>query len=254
MNIESTTDYSTFKDKNKIRYKEAVNSHNEIIDKKANHISSTDEILDKIENLLNSKNNTIIIGICGIPSSGKSTITTELNKHFNKIKEDKCFYLPLDGYHYYLNQLNEDQIKYRGRIDTFNIDKFNKNLVDLKKSVINNEVTNYHYPNFNHEQKDPVESSLILKLNPKSPQIILVEGIYIFDNLIDQQVFDLKVFLLSDIENSLDRLIKRSIEARICNDMENACIRAYDSDLNNMAYVLKNSIIDKDTLFIQYLP
>lgn len=82
-------------------------------------------ILDFLQLQLKLKSK-VIIGICGIPGSGKSTFSVQLS---NSLPDS--IVIPFDGYHKYRKELNEDQIKYRGRFDTFNLDKFKSDFLEF---------------------------------------------------------------------------------------------------------------------------
>lgn len=60
-----------------------------------------------------------MVGVCGVPGSGKSTISQALATRFKH-----AIVLPMDGFHLYRNQLNEDGLKRRGAAFTFDLQKF----------------------------------------------------------------------------------------------------------------------------------
>jgi pantothenate kinase len=64
-----------------------------------------------------------LIGICGIPGAGKSTIAHSLTQLL-----PLSVVLPMDGFHIMRNQLTEEGIKRRGAAFTFDLEKFNQKI------------------------------------------------------------------------------------------------------------------------------
>jgi len=251
---------------NNILLKDVCNNYNNIINSKQyqnNTNTSYSDIPKTIIDLYKQTylNQPIIIGISGIPGSGKSSLALSIQNSINDLlnntnnsqdtSQEICVILPMDGYHLYAKGLTSDQLKYRGRIDTFDLDRFNKDLINLSHNIKSNNLITLKFPNFDHKLKDPTDDGI--QINLEINKIILVEGIYLYNEKVNQDEFNLKLFIKSDIENSMNRVAKRSIEANICNNDEEALQRAFDNDLNNANYVLKNSILDKYMLFVNYI-
>lgn len=60
-----------------------------------------------------------MIGVCGIPGSGKSTISRKVSQ-----KLQHSVVLPMDGFHIVRKLLTEEGIIRRGAAFTFDLDKF----------------------------------------------------------------------------------------------------------------------------------
>lgn len=67
------------------------------------------EILEIIK-----KQKLYLIAIAGVPGAGKSTISALISQHLPHSQV-----VPMDGYHLYRNQLDEEQMKRRGAAFTF---------------------------------------------------------------------------------------------------------------------------------------
>ena len=67
------------------------------------------------------------IGVCGIPGAGKSTIS-------DKLKESlpKSIIVPMDGFHLYRKDLDEEGTRRRGAPFTFGLKSFKEKLLQFK--------------------------------------------------------------------------------------------------------------------------
>ena len=88
-----------------------------------------------------------LIGICGIPGSGKSYFASKLHKEL-----PKSLIIPMDGYHLYRKDLTEEGMKYRGAAFTFDLQKFANKIREIKQR---NNFPAY-FPSFDHAKKDPI--------------------------------------------------------------------------------------------------
>jgi pantothenate kinase len=110
---------------------------------------------------LKETNKKIFVGIAGSPGSGKSTISTEVSKILNDKISNICVVVPMDGFHYYKEELNkmedvENAYKRRGSPFTFNSSAFFKLLKQLKEN------NSGKAPSFDHKIGDPIEEDIII--------------------------------------------------------------------------------------------
>lgn len=102
-----------------------------------------------------------------MPGSGKTYYCSNvLAKRFPEAK-----IIPMDGYHIYRKDLDEEGIRRRGAPFTFDHQKFKADLIKLRKY---GEGT---FPQFEHHVKDPVEDAIKIT---KDDKIIIIEGLYLF--------------------------------------------------------------------------
>ena len=138
-----------------------------------------------------------LIGICGIPGAGKSTLAQKLHHHL-----PKSIIIPMDGYHLYRKDLDEQGLKYRGAPSTFDLTKFKEKMLEVRKR---NSFPIY-FPSFDHAVKDPIENDI--KLTEEIEHVI-VEGLYLFDKSLELEgCWDLKIWLEGNLESCLERLVK----------------------------------------------
>jgi len=208
--------------------------------------------ISHIENFEKDKNKKIVIGISGIPGSGKSSFAAFLKSQLNSIQNLSTKVIPLDGFHKYRRELNEEQIKFRGRIDTFDLESFEKKLKELRELKKEGEAKDVYFPSFVHELKDPKENDIKIE---HSDNIIIIEGLYLFVNGLNidlDKFFDLKIFLESDLDKAMERVAFRNFEAGISNSLEDSIQRVNYNDKVNAEYVLKNSNFE-NTILIKYI-
>ena len=117
------------------------------------------------------KNEQYWIGLAGNPGSGKSTLAEALLKRLDGL----LTVIPLDGFHYYREELDDmedvdEAYARRGAPFTFNAEKF---VSVIKAAHREGKGT---FPDFDHRAGDPVEHAIALSAGP---QVVLVEGNYV---------------------------------------------------------------------------
>ena len=191
-----------------------------------------------------------IIGIIGIPCSGKSFIAHKLTKYVNKIanSEISC-YIGMDGFHFtrkYLDNMKNPKLAHqkRGAHWTFDAIKFGKLLKNISININNTIIA----PTFDHSIKDPVfNGQKIFKYH----KIVIVEGLYLFLNKPPWNknvlpYFDERWLIECDWNLAEKRIIKRHVKSGIVNNEKDALFRWIDNDKPNGQYLLKN--LDKSKL------
>jgi pantothenate kinase len=208
---------------------------------------SLEEILENIKSLLISSpsRKKFFIGVCGIPGSGKSTFSRIL-----KEKLSNAIVIPLDGYHILRKDLNEEQMKFRGRHDTFDLKRFKEDFLKIYES--NSQADEkFYFPSFDHRVKDPVENDIATS----GEMFYIFEGLYLFLNDLDiKKLFDVKIFLVSDINKAMERVSKRNFEAGITSTYEESLQRTDNSDKVNAIFVLENSNLEDKTDDVLFYP
>jgi pantothenate kinase len=77
----------------------------------------------------------------------------------------------MDGFHYYRKDLTAEGYLRRGAPFTFDSEKFEKALRDLKQNRCGS------FPDFDHKEKDPRENAILIG---KETNFVVVEGLYLF--------------------------------------------------------------------------
>ena len=169
------------------------------------------------------------IGLAGAPGSGKSTVAAELMKRL----ESQLTIIPMDGYHYYrdeLDKMDNPTLAHarRGAPFTFNAARIVADLTKAKKLGIGS------FPDFDHCTGDPIENAITL--SDKTPQIVLVEGNYLLLNdapwcQLREQVFDESWFLYVPLAESNRRVYQRHLKTGLTK--EQAQLRVEQNDSRN---------------------
>ncbi|KAG6438265.1 hypothetical protein SASPL_103202 [Salvia splendens] len=165
-----------------------------------------------------------IIGLCGPPGAGKSTLASQVANRVNELwlqrssffnelvdSPEVAIVLPMDGFHLYRRELDamkdpEEAHARRGAPWTFAPGRLLRCLTSLRNEG------SVCVPSFDHGVGDPVEDDIFVSLQHK---VVIVEGNYL---LLDEgawrdvaSLLDEKWFIDVDIHKAMQRVLKRHI-------------------------------------------
>jgi pantothenate kinase len=182
-------------------------------------VKSADDTIGK--NQQPSSSSQYWVAIAGGPGSGKTTtanaVADLLNQKYTK-DENCCIVLPMDGFHYSKQKLQEldppdgeNYLKRRGAPWTMDADRCCELLTQAK------EQGQGELPSYSREISDPVPGGVQLLPEHK---IVLVEGLYLLGNIPDdprweplQQLWDERWFVRCPSRDmQRERLIQRSLK------------------------------------------
>ncbi len=189
-------------------------------------------IVDSLET-----NRKYILGITGVPGSGKTTTSHCLNTIVNNARPGTSVIVPMDGFHLYRRELDQmenpkEAHARRGAPFTFNPTKF----ADLL-SKINNE-GEAKAPSFDHHVGDAVEDDIVIT---KDHKLVIVEGIYLLIQEPQWQrarkSLDSVWYVDIDVDAAMERVRKRHITTGLTN--EAAIERCNNNDKVNALLIEK---------------
>ncbi|KAE9406346.1 P-loop containing nucleoside triphosphate hydrolase protein [Gymnopus androsaceus JB14] len=192
----------------------------------------------------------LLVGIYGIPASGKSTFADLLFKYTDNLLQNhstRAILVGLDGWHLTRSQLDEfpdaklahDR---RGSHWTFDGSAY----LDFMKSLrdeISSETRIITAPSFDHAIKDPTPHAV--QIHPFH-RIVIIEGLYTALNVDPWKeaafLFDERWYIDIDIEEAQRRLVKRHVVSGVAKDPDEALWRAEENDMPNGRFLLANSL------------
>ncbi|KAF2100809.1 P-loop containing nucleoside triphosphate hydrolase protein [Rhizodiscina lignyota] len=210
------------------------------------------------------KSQRLLIGVSGIPGSGKTTLASIVAKRINELYHDHApgcscgnavaAFIPMDGYHLSRAQLDAmpDPVTAharRGAAFTFDGESF-LHLVKKLKEPLLPESTTLYAPSFDHAVKDPVEDDI-----PISPgmRVIVFEGNYLSLNKSPWKdaaaLMDELWFVEVDFDKSRQRLVSRHVKAGIARDEDEANMRVTENDHVNGEEIVEDRM-DVDEVII----
>jgi pantothenate kinase len=174
----------------------------------------------KAQHNANYQDKPFMVGIVGIPGSGKTTSCTVLAS----LLGDKSLIIPMDGYHHSLSTLAKfpnpkEAIYRRGAPDTFDPASLQQDLEKITSSSSSDQThEQVHFPGFDHEIGDPEPDAHTFTRG--SHEVVICEGIYLLhDNHgwdVVKSNFDFTIYIDANVDFCVDRLKVR-----------NACIPGY---------------------------
>lgn len=179
-----------------------------------------------------------LVGIAGIPGSGKTTLCREL-----KLRQPDAVVVPMDGYHLPRSRLDAEGLRRRGALHTFDAAAFRADIETLRRT------RTALFPEFDHAEKDPRPG--VIRVTPSAP-LVFVEGIYVL--MRDWQVeplLDLKVFLDCDLDTAVERLAARHVACGLASTLEEGHRRALENDRVNSLGLLADGCRERADLCLR---
>ena len=154
-----------------------------------------------------------MIGLAGVPGSGKTTLAARLAEDVNaRTAPETLVALGMDGFHLTkaeLRQFPDPDLAFarRGAPWTFDVPALQRRLQTLRDAAGRADVP---WPGFEHAVGDPVEAAYGV---PAATRLVLVEGLYLLHQADGWGTichsFDTRWYLDTPLDLSLDRLAAR---------------------------------------------
>ncbi|KAI9671708.1 MAG: hypothetical protein M1831_003236 [Alyxoria varia] len=205
----------------------------------------------------------ILIGVAGIPGSGKTTLAAKVTNNLNTryrtqhpgnspgTQHPLAAFIPMDGYHLTRAQLDalpdpHNAHARRGASFTFDAEAY-LSLVQALRAPLTPETKTVYAPSFDHAVKDPVPDDIGV---PAGVKVVLFEGNYVaLDEgawAVARGLMDEVWFVEVEMERARERLVKRHVEAGIERDEEQAGRRVRENDLVNGEEILgRRGVVDE---------
>ncbi|THV01293.1 P-loop containing nucleoside triphosphate hydrolase protein [Dendrothele bispora CBS 962.96] len=195
----------------------------------------------------------LLVGLFGIPASGKSTFAVHLTQYTNELLEsrpnatDRAVLVGLDGWHLTRAQLDrfpDPKLAHdrRGIHWTFDGPGYLEFIKKLREEVTSTSSIIFA-PSFDHALKDPSPDAV--SIHPHH-RIIIIEGLYAalsVDSWAEAgQLLDERWYLEVSIEEAQRRLVKRHVISGVAKDHEEAVWRAEQNDMPNGRFIIANMV------------
>ncbi len=197
------------------------------------------ELLKQLEQKLSEAKTgkRFILGICGAPASGKSTLAAWLVDRFNKTQPGEAVLVPMDGFHFSNEKLEKmNLLALKGIPETFDSEAF----VAKMESIKNQPELEHLLPRFDRSIEASIENDIRVSGLHK---LIVVEGNYLllasppWNRL--KKILDEIWYLDADEELIFSRLVKRHLEG---GKSKNAALeKVRSTDLPNALLISKNA-------------
>jgi pantothenate kinase len=186
----------------------------------------------------------LLVGIAGIPASGKSTFALALTSHINALHAQSAILIGLDGWHLTRAQLDafpDPQLAHdrRGIHWTFDAPGYLSFLRILRTPG----TTVLTAPSFDHALKDPLPDAVAI--HPYH-RIVIIEGLYTFLGMEPwdeaARMLDERCWVTCDEVEARKRIVKRHVVTGIAASLEEAEKRADENDMLS-EYLLRVALV-----------
>jgi pantothenate kinase len=146
------------------------------------------------------KSKRIIVGICGKPGAGKSSLSARLQRRISL-----STVVPLDGFHLSNKVLSERGLRERkGCLDSFDPVGFSH----LLRRIASDDASDIFFPVFHREVEESIAAEGVVT---KDDVVVLVEGIWLFREEFARNLLDVKIFVDVPHDVRIERLVERSV-------------------------------------------
>lgn len=179
----------------------------------------------------------LLVGICGIPASGKSTFAQILVDKTNALHgataPEPVILVSLDGWHLTRAQLDLFPSPHlaharRGAHWTFDAPSY----VAFLHALRNPSSDAISAPSFDHALKDPTPAAVVVCPHHR---IVIIEGLYTLLSIDPWAeggtLLDERWMIDVDEQGAKERLVKRHVRSGVCADLEEAEWRAEENDM-----------------------
>eukprot|EP01066_Platyproteum_vivax_P016467 Platyproteum_vivax@DN7131_c0_g1_i1.p2 len=210
--------------------------------KRTLYIKSSDfeTLVDSLLDVTAREDERVIVGLGGVPGSGKTTLAERVCAYLNDKRPSVCAVVAMDGFHFSRSQLDkmpnpQKAHKFRGAPWTFDVEAY----AECLRTIRFNRFSLIGVPTFDHELKDPVVNGSWIGASVK---IIVTEGLYVLLNEdpwnLAGDLVHLRWFIDIDLEEAGRRTAQRHVRSGICPDLESAQNRWEEVDKLNAIRVL----------------
>jgi len=197
-------------------------------------------LADFLAEEINRRPGTYLVGLAGVPGSGKTTLC-----HALKARRPEAAVISMDGYHLPRSRLDAEGLRRRGALPTFDGAAFQADLESLRRT------RRGVFPGFDHAEKDPKPGAV--RVTPDVP-LVIVEGIYVLmRDWRAESLFDLRVFLDCELDEAVDRLTLRHVETGLSPTAEAGRHRAVTNDRVNAEAILADGCRERAHLILRSL-
>ncbi|CAL1696792.1 unnamed protein product [Somion occarium] len=216
-------------------------------------------------------NQRLLVGISGVPASGKSTLAQLLTERVNQVWKEKyksaseirrepdiAILVGLDGWHLTRAQLDafpdaklaHDRRGAHWTFDGQSYVDFVRQLRKVPSSTTSDGEDVVYAPSFSHELKDPMPRAVIIRPHHK---LVVIEGLYTFLGIPPwmeaAEMLDERWWIDIGEDEAEKRLVLRHVKSGVAKDLAEAEWRARENDAPNGRFIKENML--KPTRLIQ---
>ncbi|EMD41455.1 hypothetical protein CERSUDRAFT_110031 [Gelatoporia subvermispora B] len=209
-----------------------------------------------------SPHDRLLVGVSGVPASGKSTLAQGIVDHVNsrlaltspgREGHEAAVLVALDGWHLTRAQLDkfpDPKLAHdrRGAHWTFDGDSYVAFVRALRCSTAPGATSDgktgvIYAPSFSHAIKDPTPDAV--PIHPYH-RLVLIEGLYSFLGITPwreaAELLNERWFLNVGEEEAERRLIARHVQSGVAKDLEEAIWRSRENDVPNGQFIRENML------------
>ncbi|KAL1736299.1 P-loop containing nucleoside triphosphate hydrolase protein [Schizophyllum commune] len=200
-------------------------------------------LVDKLQSVPTP--NRLLVGIAGIPASGKSEFAVLVNRYTDALlegRDEKATLVGLDGWHLtraQLDAMSNPKLAHdkRGAHWTFDGDSY----VAFVRALRQEPTGVITAPSFDHAVKDPTPHAVAIHPHHR---IVIIEGLYTYLSVEPWceagRLLDERWLIEITLEEAEKRLVKRHVLSGVAKDLNEAVWRSNTNDMPNGRFLLEN--------------